>query len=261
MKTFRNLLEYVSRDIRFRAKLPPRFGSRNIWLSPGNHLAVLKPGERKFEAYLLGFVDRFVDSSSIVWDIGANMGIFSLPAAHKASFTLAIEPDPFNLELLHKTLAANVDVNWEVLPAAVAECIGTAKFNIPIRGRSANGLDKTFFGTQTGGIRQQFTVLTVTADWILERYPPPTFIKIDAEGAEVLILSGAHELLSRIRPAIVIEMPKENAVQSKNIFDQYDYATFSSYTAVKAEDEIMDISSAWDVLAIPREAIPKYIGR
>lgn len=172
-----------------------------------------------------------------------------------------MEPAPFKLELLHKTLAANTDVKFEVLPAAVADCVGTAKFNIPVRGRSANGLDKTFFGSQTGGIRQQFTVLTVTADWILERYPPPTFIKIDAEGAEVLILSGAHELLSKVRPLIVIEMPKENALRSKEIFTEYNCVTFSSYEVIRAEDELDDILSAWDVLAIPRESIARFIGR
>ena len=221
----------------------------------------MKPGDRKFEAYLLKFVDRFVEPESVVWDVGANMGIFAVPSAHRAKFTLAIEPDPFNLALLHKTLASNPDLRIEVFPAAVADCVGTARFNIPIRGRSASGLDKTFFGTQTGGVRQQFTVVTVTADWLLERYPPPSFMKVDAEGAEVLILTGAKRLLSEARPAMVIEMPKENAHASKAIFDEYDYATFSSYIPVNLEDELRDISTGWDVLAVPRERLPKFIGR
>jgi hypothetical protein len=138
--------ERLSRNIVFRSRLPARFGRRSIYLSPGNHLGVLKPGLNRFETYLLGFAERFVGHGCVVWDIGSNMGIFAFPAAHKArasGFVLAIEPDPFNQLILRRTRSHpdNVDLNVTILPAAVSREIGTAELQMPKRGRSANWLE------------------------------------------------------------------------------------------------------------------------
>lgn len=260
--SFRALAERLSRNITFSARLPARFGRRKIWLSPGNHLAVLKPGDAKFEAYLLGFVDRFVNQGDVVWDVGANMGIFALPAATKASFTLAIEPDPFNQSLLHRTAAANPDLNIDVVPVALATEFGVAKFSIPVRGRSANSLAATsHVGSQTGGVRQQFTVVTVATDWLLDHYPAPQFVKVDAEGAETMILSSATRLLAEVRPVFVIEMPNVNADACLAIFKANNYVMASSYATVTREGLVDDLHDVWDVLAIPAEKLDSYIGR
>ena len=257
----RKILERLSRDITFRTHLPKRFGRRPIYLSPGNHLAVLKPGEGKFEGYLLGFAERFVESDSVVWDIGANMGMFSVPAAHRARHTLAFEPDPFNLELLHKSQAANPDLNFDVLPVALSDAIDVATLSIPQRGRSANSLQGVQFGTQMGGIRQNYHVMTVTADWVLDRFPAPSFIKCDAEGAELMILKGATRLLREVRPVIVIEMPKENAEACATIFRENDYVMTSAYAKVGTAAMVDDISETWDVLALPRERLDQLMGK
>lgn len=257
----RRFAERASRNTRFRTRLPARFGKRPIWLSPGNHLAVLKPGDAKFEGYLLGFADRFVNADSVVWDIGANMGLFAVPAAHRARLTLAFEPDPFNLELLHLTQRDNPDLRLDVLPVALADEIGIARLAIPERGRSANSLVGYHYGTQMGGVRQQFSVMTVTADWIMERFGPPSFIKCDAEGAEEMILRGATRVLAEARPAVVIEMPNENAAACHAIFERNDYVMMSSYTPVDPAKLLDAIFDVWDVLAIPREKLADYVGK
>lgn len=259
--SIRHLAELASRRLSFRARLPARFGRRPIYLSPGNRLGVLRFGDAKFEGYLLGFAERFVDSGSVVWDIGANMGMFTVPAAHRAKFTLAFEPDPFNLELLHRTQAANPDLALDILPVALAKDNAIAKLGIPVRGRATNSLVGVHFGTQMGGVRQTYSVVTVTADWVLERYPAPTFIKCDAEGAEVWILEGATRLLREARPVIIMEMPNENADRCAAIFKANDYVMTSSYTKVDAAKLVEDIHDVWDVLAIPREKLDAYIGR
>ena len=258
--------ERFSRNIVFRSRLPARFGRRSIYLSPGNHLAVLKPGVNRFETYLLGFAERFVDIGSVVWDIGANMVIFAFPAAHKAGasgFVLAIEPDPFNQLILQRTRSHpdNVDLNITILPAAVSREIGTAELQIPKRGRSANRLEGGVQGTQTGGVRERLTVMTVTLDWLADRYPAPQFIKCDAEGAEAWILEGASKLLKTARPIINMEMPKENAEISKAIFASNGYGTFSAYDPITPSNELATIDTIWEVLAVPREQVAKLAGR
>lgn len=261
MSLLRTAAEYVSRRITFKTHLPARFGRRPIYFSPGNRLGVLKLGEAKFEGYLLGFAERFVGPEDVVWDIGANMGMFAIPAAHRAKFTLCFEPDPFNLDLLHRTQAVNPDLRMDVLPVALADSIGIAKLAIPIRGRAANSLAGVNYGSQMGGVREHFSVMTVPADWVLERYPAPTFIKCDAEGSEAMILRGASKVLSDARPVIIIEMPSANAKESADIFKANDYVTMSAYGRVDPTNTVDDISETWDTLAIPKEKLAAMIGR
>lgn len=262
---WRAALERLGRNYVFKAKLPARYGSRPIYLSSGNHLAVLKPGEAKFDKHLLNFVDRFVEPGKPAWDIGANMGLFCIPAAHKAQGgqILAFEPDPFNVLLLRRTLslAENAKLNVEVLPAALSDTVGVAQLLIPVRGRSANSLAGGAHGTQMGGVRDRFAVVTVTADWALERYPAPAFVKCDAEGAEEWILRGATRLLREARPVMIMEMPQENAAACKAILDANDYACFSAYAPVDPKAELAQIDSSWDTLLIPREKVASFAGR
>lgn len=257
----RSIAERLARNVVFETRLPQQFGRRSIWLSPGNHLAVLKPGSRKFVPELLDFVERFVGDEDIVWDIGANMGLFALPAATRAAHTVAFEPDPFNVRLIHRTMAANADLKLDALAVAVSDEVGVARFNIPVRGRSANGLAHAALSTQTGGVRQQFSVLTVTADWLLDHFPAPSFVKCDAEGAEAMILRGAKRLLAEVRPVIIIETASENAQECAAIFHDHDSLLMSAYQPVRAEGAVTDIAELWDVLAIPREKVPEYSGR
>jgi FkbM family methyltransferase len=54
----------------------------------------------------------------------------------------------------------------------------------------------------------QTKVPVVTADTLLrdKRVPAPSIIKIDVEGAEALVLAGAHHLLGSLRPVLMIEV-------------------------------------------------------
>jgi FkbM family methyltransferase len=257
----RRLAERLLRRFRFTAHLPARYGSRPIRMSSGNYLGALKPGEAKFQHSLLDFVDRFVESDSVVWDIGANMGTFAVPAAHTARATVAFEPDPFNLELLHVTVALNRDLALDIVPVALSNGVDIAKLAIAERGRSANSLTGAAHGTEMGGVRQHYSVIIVTIDWLLERLPAPTLVKCDAEGAEVWILEGGARLLSEIRPAIIIEMPNENAVRCAEIFKANGYLTMSATAPVTREGVVEDIHNVWDVLAIPQEKFEAWLGK
>ncbi len=257
----RLLAERLSRGVTFSARLPAAFGRRKIYVSPANQLAIWKPGEARFQKYLLGFAERFVRSGDIVWDFGANMGMFAVPAATRAKFTLAVEPDPFNQLLLQRTRLANPDLALDVMPVALSDKVGVSQFAIPERGRSANSLVETSFGSQMGGTRQLYSVMTLTADWLLSHFPHPNFVKIDVEGAELMILKGAVKLLNDVRPVIIVEMPNEHADECAAIFAAAGYLMFSSYDPVDPAKAVTDIHDVWDVLAIPKEKLTDYAGR
>ena len=68
------------------------------------------------------------------------------------------------------------------------------------------------FGTsQTGGVRNRQPVVTVTLDWLAERFPLPDVMKIDVEAGERLVFEGGKALFGRTRPLIVCEVAKANS--------------------------------------------------
>lgn len=258
----RTIAERASRNISFRAHLPARFGRRPIYVSPGNQLAIWKPGNAKFQDFLLGFVDRFVTSDMVVWDVGANMGMFLLPAAHRARQVIEFEPDAFNQLLLNRTRAANPDLAIDVVPCAVADQPGIAQFDIAVRGRSSNALTEVNKGSQTGGVRQSTTVVTLSLDWALDHFPAPDFVKIDAENAEGVILRGAARLLRDVRPVMAVEICLPSSAECEALFAANDYALFAAYEPIDPAKAITcDLYVACDVIAVPRERVHMLAGR
>ncbi len=258
----RTIAERASRNISFKTHLPARFGRRPIYVSPANQLAIWKPGNAKFQDFLLGFVDRFVTSDMVVWDVGANMGMFLLPAAHRARQVVGFEPDAFNQLLLNRTRMANPDLAIDIVPTAVADQVGIAQFDIAVRGRSSSALTAVNSGSQTGGVRQSTNVVTLSLDWALDHFPAPDFVKIDAENAEGAILRGAARLLRDVRPVMAVEVSRPSSPECEALFAANDYAVFSAYEPIDPAKAIThDPYLASDVIAVPQERVEALVGR
>src|SRR5258708_2301644 len=104
----RRLLEMVGRGRAFRRRLPRQFGRRPIWVTPDSRLRYLRPGSAGFDLELLGYIERYVNEGDVVWDIGANLGEFTIGAAHRVGSSgsvLAIEPDCTLAALLLRSLS------------------------------------------------------------------------------------------------------------------------------------------------------------
>jgi predicted RNA methylase len=76
-----------------------------LYVSPDAQLKYLKLGGQAFDQDLIRIAERFVHSDSIVWDVGANVGVFTFAAATLAQkgTVLAIEADIWLASLLRKT--------------------------------------------------------------------------------------------------------------------------------------------------------------
>jgi FkbM family methyltransferase len=162
-------------------------GSSNhgCWLGSYEH--------RKRKAF-----ERWVAKGGVVFDIGANAGFYTLLASvlvgpHGKVF--AFEPAPLNLRYLKQHLRINGIKNVSVVEAAVADCGGVAHFDAgpnPATGHlAADG---------------SLSVKTVTLDEMVRtgELPPPNYIKIDVEGAEVNVLLGAKSVLTALHPTIFL---------------------------------------------------------
>ncbi|MHB1593647.1 MAG: FkbM family methyltransferase [Streptosporangiaceae bacterium] len=182
----------------------------------------------KVDPVLLQLAAELVRPGDVVWDVGANLGLFSLAAAVAAGpqgHVLALEPDVLLATMLCRSVSANPGhAPVDVLPLAAAGDLGLARFHIARRNRSTSHLDG--FGTnQTGGVRATRLVPTVTLNWLAERFPRPNLIKIDVEAAEVGVLAGAGDVL-RTPPRIICEVASENARAVRDLLVPHGYAFY-----------------------------------
>ena len=81
-----------------------------------------------------------------------------------------------------------------------------------------------------GGVRERQYIATLTLDRLLESFPEPNFVKIDIEGAELVALESAVEIVNKVRPKFYIEVGANVANQIYEIFDSANYSAFDPRT-------------------------------
>lgn len=247
----RTLVERLARGKKLKRRLPAQFKSTPLYVSPDSQLKYLKPGAASFDAELLEVAKRYVKPDSVVWDVGANIGVFAFAAASLTTqgSVLAIEADIWLAQLIKQSAALpkNRGLKIQVIPTAVSQSNGVATFFIAKRGRASNYLEGAGARSQTGGVRDKVLVPTLTLDTLLEAFAAPTFIKIDVEGAEDAVLKGASRLLKEVRPTFYIEVGSATQDEVTQIFLDHDYLLFDGATRAPIEQ------CAFNTIAIPRE--------
>lgn len=128
--------------------------------------------------------------SDVFYDVGANVGFFSLLASYRAAQVVAFEPAPRNVELLRHNLALNGRLNVTIVQAAVSDSAGKERF---ATGRSASQ-------GRLGDAGYEVKLVSLDS----QNLPPPSVIKMDIEGAESLALLGAKKLLRKHKPVIFL---------------------------------------------------------
>lgn len=228
MNPLRTLLERLSRGRVLKRHLPAEFGRVPILVSPDASLRFWKP---RTESDLFDFANEFVPAGSIVWDVGANVGLLSVAAAQRAGVSgkvMAIEPDIWLAGLLRKSAAMQpaTSARIQVIPAAVLDSQTIASFNVAMRGRASNFLSVAGGSTSTGGVRETVSVLTITLDWLLDQGFAPNVLKIDVEGAESNVLRGARQVLAEVKPVILIEVFDDSRAEVTEILLRNGYKLY-----------------------------------
>ena len=211
----RTILERAARNRRVKRTLP---NGIQIYVSPDSQLKYLK---RDFDRDLFEMAERFVTETSAVWDIGANCGVMAFCAA-KAKQIVAVEADPFLVGILQDSVTLS-KINVAVVAAAAFSHHSLAEFSIARRGRASNHLSEIRGHSQAGGERSRIFVPTITLDSLLDRFDPPTFMKIDVEGAELHVLQGCKAVLQTSRPVIYYEATRETAGPCAEVLRQFGY--------------------------------------
>lgn len=145
----------------------------------------------------------------IFYDIGANIGLFSLLAARlvgKEGRVVAFEADPEIAARLREHVARNVFGRITVEEKAMWSEPRTVFFARTDPATSPDrGLGHVVSARGAGTIQ----VNAESLDEYTRTQPAPDFLKCDVEGAEIDVFRGAQLLLKEKRPGIICEMHSE----------------------------------------------------
>src|SRR5215469_17091407 len=155
----------------------------------------------------------FLRPGSVVIDVGANLGEWTVPFARKAGRAgrvLAIEPAPRAAAALEATLAANALYQTELVRCAVGDHDGVSEFAVPIVTSARSDSGRARIGpARTGHEALQVPLRSLDSLAAEHDLAALDLIKIDTEGQERRVLDGAPDILSRHRPILVIETGHE----------------------------------------------------
>jgi len=178
------------------------------------------------EPEMLEWIEEFGGKGAF-YDIGANIGIYSLYYAKKFQHgnVFSFEPSVFNLRQLAKNINANtLNDRITIISNPLSEDIGVSLFK---HSNSSEGGALSAFGVDYGDdsklltVSVEYNLLGFSLDSLLEIgaiKEPPSLIKIDVDGIEHLILEGAQKTLSlNTCKSVYIEVNDEFEDQSSGV--------------------------------------------
>lgn len=200
------------------------------------------------EPELLEWIDKYGGEGAF-YDIGANIGIYSIYYAKcKTGNTFSFEPSVFNLRQLTKNISLNnMSDRIMILPNPLSNTTGIAKF---INGDTCEGGALNAFGVNYGydgkliNANVQSSLLGFSLDDLLKNgviSEPPSLIKIDVDGIEHLILSGAKETLeNNSLKSIYVEVNDNFEEQSEFVKIHLENAGFMLKEKRQSDKEMID---------------------
>lgn len=152
------------------------------------------------ETHEVSFILSALEPGMIFFDVGANAGLFAISAAKKigGKGIFAFEPCSSTCDLLKRNLLLNRIAGVNVVQRALGDSVGDGVMQINSRGKDAlNTLGQaTHPDSQVVG-REDVSI--TTADVLMKEHgiPRVDVMKVDIEGAELMMFRGAQRLLER----------------------------------------------------------------
>lgn len=141
----------------------------------------------------------------VFFDVGANVGYYTLLASRIVGphgRVVALEPVVRNVAFLHRHVTLNGVQNVTIVPAACSDRSSL----VPFAAGENFATGHIVAGTGEGSAPSSL-VPTVTLDALSEAFgTAPDVVKIDVEGAELDVLRGGQETLSRARPVLYLSV-------------------------------------------------------
>lgn len=179
------------------ASKPYNFGDFSMYVDAHDTLQITTSGT--FEETETQTILSFVTPDTVMLDIGANMGFYSIRVAQKATSgrVIAFEPDPANYATLRKNVALNKLTNVTTYNAALSD----KKDTLRLYKHPFNVGDYRLYND--GDFTDYVDVPTLRIDDVVDAQVD--LVKIDVQGYEYFVLKGGRSLLARDKPVVVSE--------------------------------------------------------
>ena len=173
-------------------------------------------GMQGWEKISLELWVRLCRRSSVIFDIGANTGVYSLiaNAVNKKATIIAVEPVARVFAKLEDNLQLN-NAQVKTLMVAVSDHEGMATLYEETQKEHvlSTSLDPNYLRNIDGIQRVQVPVRTVAAIAQEMRIERVDLLKIDVEAHEPAVLEGFKDILIRDRPTLLIEVLTEEVAE------------------------------------------------
>ena len=178
----------------------------------------------------------------VFWDIGANIGIFSIYSSiiHKNKIEItSFEPSASNLRVLLRNISVNKlgnKIRVNQLPIG-NESNKYVKFfeSSFLEGSAFHGLDLSNDRIKIGRNENLCSIYSTNLDTLTlsKNFKYPNYIKIDVDGNEKLILEGAKKIFNNSNlKSVLIELDENNKDFSKikNFFKKNKFKMVGNYS-------------------------------
>ncbi|WP_078129403.1 FkbM family methyltransferase [Leptospira alexanderi] len=161
------------------------------------------------EPETLEWIDQ-ISENSVFWDIGANVGLYSIYAAkQKNARVFSFEPSVFNLELLVRNIFLNqLSDRVTIVPLPLSDQLSINKLRMT--SMDWGGALSSFgaeFGHDGKPMDQvfEYSLIGLSMEDVVNRFnlPNPDYIKMDVDGIEHVILKGGKNVLKNVKEILV----------------------------------------------------------
>jgi FkbM family methyltransferase len=174
-------------------------------------------------------------------DVGAHIGYYTM-LVHKlgAEKIIAIEPDPRVFRILNRAIEANKLENIITINRAA---YNKSNVTLELHLSTKSGFSSIFSSHLPKTREGTASVKTITLDQVVRtlNLDKIDLIKIDVEGAEAYVLSGAQKVINQFRPLLLVEVLGANR---ENVFE---------FFGTKKYDRLGPFSHGQNFLFIPEE--------
>jgi FkbM family methyltransferase len=233
----RNLLFPLRNTVLRGRPLALQAGGQSFLLAPEGAIPLEIWSRRYSEKFELEFILRILGPGMTFVDIGANVGLFSVPAAKKVQRgrVFAFEPYGWTYQRLNQNAQLNNLSNLHAARSALGDYTGDAVLQVNAAGKDGlNTLGKPVHD-DSEVVATEVVPITTLDDFLRENaIIHIDAMKVDVEGAELLVFRGARNLLAKPdAPLILYEsgiLTKGHGyhpVETMWLLEQYGYSFFT----------------------------------
>lgn len=186
----------------------------NLWFQENDKFIGQRIALDKYEKYETAVLLSQITKNSVVVDVGANIGYYTLLMAKIAKKVYAFEPEIEAFKILKKNIKENGFKNVVLINAAVGDKNGEIEF-VRDEENFGNHRIKPLFADAASPLEKREKVRIVKLDEVIKE--KIDLIKIDTQGWEPQVINGAKEIIKRDKPIIFLEYTPADYQDNKMI--------------------------------------------